>query len=203
VSIRYVELADYLAIAAEITGLDTTTLIRVTKVDLAESALHAPAAGFGKTEFYPDFIDKAAVLLVRLAKNHPLPDGNKRAAWVGWWTARRGKNLTMRLVRLIRTRHGRDRALQCTLAPLHTGIGGWHRRPRREEITPLSISLAACAAHCPLGHTESRGGRVAETGSAHRAKLADAGRPHPSLCAPPSLSPAVGAHWPPSRSASL
>jgi death-on-curing protein len=82
VSIRYVELADYLAIAAEITGLDTNTLIHVTKVDLAESALHAPAAGFGETEFYPDFIDKAAVLLVRLAKNHPLPDGNKRAAWV-------------------------------------------------------------------------------------------------------------------------
>ena len=27
-------------------------------------------------------MDKAAVLIVRLAKNHPLPDGNKRAAWV-------------------------------------------------------------------------------------------------------------------------
>jgi hypothetical protein len=82
VSVRYVELADYLAISAEITGLDTPTLIRVTKVDLAESALHAPAAGFGETEFYPDFIDKATVLVVRLAKNHPLPDGNKRAAWL-------------------------------------------------------------------------------------------------------------------------
>jgi death-on-curing protein len=82
VSVRYVELTDYLAIAAEITGLDANTLIRVTRVDLAESALHAPAAGFGETELYPDFTDKAAVLLVRLAKNHPLPDGNKRAAWV-------------------------------------------------------------------------------------------------------------------------
>lgn len=81
-SVRYVEIADYLAIAAEITGLDTPTLIRVTKVDLAESAIHAPVAGFGETEFYPDFIDKAAVLLVHLVKNHPLPDGNKRAAWV-------------------------------------------------------------------------------------------------------------------------
>ncbi len=81
-SIRYVELTDYLAIAAEITGLDPNTLIQATKIDLAESALHAPAAGFGETEFYPDFIDKAAVLIVRLAKNHPLLDGNKRAAWV-------------------------------------------------------------------------------------------------------------------------
>jgi len=30
----------------------------------------------------PDFVDKAAVLVVRLTNNHPLPDGNKRAAWV-------------------------------------------------------------------------------------------------------------------------
>lgn len=26
-------------------------------------------------------MDKAAVLAVRIAKNHPLPDGNKRLAW--------------------------------------------------------------------------------------------------------------------------
>lgn len=80
--IQYVELVDYLAIAAEVTGIDVDALTRVTKIDLADSALHAPAAGFGDTEFYPEFIDKAAVLAVRLAKNHPLPDGNKRAAWV-------------------------------------------------------------------------------------------------------------------------
>ena len=95
-STEYLELADYLAIAAEITGLDEQTLIRVTKLDLADSALHAPAAGFGEVEFYPDFIEKAAVLVTHLTKNHPLPDGNKRAAWVtlrvfieinGWsWT---------------------------------------------------------------------------------------------------------------------
>jgi len=56
--------------------------MNVTNIDLADSALHAPAAGFGDDDFYPDFVDKAAVLLVRLARNHPLPDGNKRAAWV-------------------------------------------------------------------------------------------------------------------------
>jgi death-on-curing protein len=33
-------------------------------------------------EFYPDFVDKAAVLVVHIARNHPLPDGNKRLAWV-------------------------------------------------------------------------------------------------------------------------
>jgi death-on-curing protein len=43
--------------------------------------LHAPQAGFGDVEFYPDIYDKVAVLVCRLAWNHPLPDGNKRAAW--------------------------------------------------------------------------------------------------------------------------
>jgi death-on-curing protein len=81
-TVAYLDLADYLAIAAEATGLEVDTLMRVARLGLAESALHAPAAGFGETEFYPDFADKAAVLAVRLAKNHPLPDGNKRAAWV-------------------------------------------------------------------------------------------------------------------------
>jgi death-on-curing protein len=32
-------------------------------------------------EFQPDIYDKAAVLVCRLAWNHPLPDGSKRAAW--------------------------------------------------------------------------------------------------------------------------
>lgn len=81
-TVAYIDLVDYLSISAEVTGLDVKTLIRVTKLDLADSALHAPAAAFGGTDFYPDFVDKAAVLIVRLAKNHPLPDGNKRAAWV-------------------------------------------------------------------------------------------------------------------------
>jgi death on curing protein len=51
-------------------------------IGLADSALHAPAAGFAGAELYPDVIDKAAVLCVRLARNHPLPDGNKRVAYL-------------------------------------------------------------------------------------------------------------------------
>ncbi len=81
-TVEYVGLVDYLAIAAEVTGLDTDTVARVAKVHLADSALHAPAAGFGDTDLYPDFVDKAAVLVVRLAKNHPLPDGT--SAPPGW-----------------------------------------------------------------------------------------------------------------------
>lgn len=81
-TVEYLDLTDYLAIAAEVTGLDTATVTGVTRLSLADSALHAPAAGFGDIDLYPDFVTKAAVLLVRLVKNHPLPDGNKRAAWV-------------------------------------------------------------------------------------------------------------------------
>jgi death-on-curing protein len=82
VTVEYPDLVDYLAIAAGVTGVDIRTLSMATKHDLADSALHAPSAAFEDEEFYPDFVDKAAVLIVRLAKNHPLLDGNKRAAWV-------------------------------------------------------------------------------------------------------------------------
>ena len=81
-SVEYPDLADFLAIAEAVTGIEADVLMRSAKLDLADSALHAPQGGWGDQEFYPDFVDKAAVLLVRLAKNHPLLDGNKRAAWV-------------------------------------------------------------------------------------------------------------------------
>lgn len=78
----YLDLADYLLIAEAVTGIPADTLSRLPRLDLAESALHAPQAEFGGVEFYPDFVIKAAVLCSRLLRNHPLPDGNKRAAWV-------------------------------------------------------------------------------------------------------------------------
>jgi len=78
---RYISLAEYLWLAEQVTGLDANTLAKASRVELADSALHAPQAGFGEQEFYPDLIDKAAVLTCRLAWNHPLLDGNKRASW--------------------------------------------------------------------------------------------------------------------------
>ena len=81
-SVRYLDLADFVEIAAEITGLDLATVLAMTNLDLADSALHAPSAGFGDDDLYPDFVEKCGVLIVRLARNHPLPDGNKRASWV-------------------------------------------------------------------------------------------------------------------------
>ncbi len=49
---------------------------------LAESALQAPFASFAGHDAYSDLIDQAAVLLAHLAQNHPLPDGNKRVAFL-------------------------------------------------------------------------------------------------------------------------
>ena len=80
-TVEYLDLVDYLAIAAEVTGIPVTELLRTARLELADSALHAPSAGFGEVEFHVEFLDKAAALLIHLARNHPLPDGNKRAAW--------------------------------------------------------------------------------------------------------------------------
>jgi death on curing protein len=78
---RYLTLAEYFWLAEEVTGTEAAVLVKAARVELADSALHAPAAGFDDQDFYPDLVDKAAVLTCRLAWNHPLPDGNKRAAW--------------------------------------------------------------------------------------------------------------------------
>lgn len=78
---RYIDLAEYLWLAEQVTGVEAAVLAKASRVDLADSALHAPSAGFGDEDFYSDIYDKAAVLCCRLAWNHPLPDGNKRAAW--------------------------------------------------------------------------------------------------------------------------
>jgi death-on-curing protein len=41
-----------------------------------------PFASFGGTDACPTLVEQAAVLLQHLAKNHPLPDANKRAAFL-------------------------------------------------------------------------------------------------------------------------
>ena len=78
---RYLSLAEFWYLAEHVTGINAATLIGASRVELADSALHAPQAGFGATDFYPDVYDKAGILACRIAWNHPLPDGNKRAAW--------------------------------------------------------------------------------------------------------------------------
>ncbi|MBA2429187.1 MAG: type II toxin-antitoxin system death-on-curing family toxin [Thermoleophilaceae bacterium] len=76
------DLGDYLAAAAVVLETPVERLERLPRLDLAESALAAPFAGFGGEEAYPLLEEKAAVLLDHLARNHPLPDGNKRTAFL-------------------------------------------------------------------------------------------------------------------------
>lgn len=77
---RYLDLADYLLIAAAALDVRAEDLYMQVNLPLAESALSAPRAAFGEVEFYPEIDQKVAVLGHRLVANHPLPDGNKRAA---------------------------------------------------------------------------------------------------------------------------
>jgi death-on-curing protein len=68
-------------------------LLATTDLGLAESALYAPAATFAGVELYPDLTTKARVLVIHLVKNHPLLDGNKRAAYLAMleFLARNGR----------------------------------------------------------------------------------------------------------------
>jgi death on curing protein len=79
---HYLELADFLVIAEELLGIPAEVLARSARIGLAQSALAAPAAEFGGHEFYLGLERKAAVLCSRIARNHALPDGNKRAAFL-------------------------------------------------------------------------------------------------------------------------
>ena len=47
-----------------------------------ESALFSPLATFDGQELYPEIFEKVAVLLFKIANNHPFLDGNKRTAFV-------------------------------------------------------------------------------------------------------------------------
>ncbi len=75
-------LDDYLDVASVLLGATAETLRALPRITLAESAIHAPFASFGRVDAYPDLVDQAAVLIAHLAQNHPLPDGNKRAAFL-------------------------------------------------------------------------------------------------------------------------
>jgi len=76
------DLADFLLIAEAVLEIPAEDLARVGRLELAESAMHAPRAEFGDVEFSPDLARKTAVLASRLIGNHPLPDGNKRVGYL-------------------------------------------------------------------------------------------------------------------------
>jgi death on curing protein len=80
--VRRIELGDYLLIAEIHSGVGAAQLARMPRViELAEAALAAPFFRFGDYEAFPTAHEKAAVYCARLIAYHPLPNGNKRAAY--------------------------------------------------------------------------------------------------------------------------
>jgi death-on-curing protein len=77
---RRIQIEDLLLIAEDLLGVPAEELVRTTDLGLADSALHAPFAGFGGHDFYEGFAVRAAILASRIVRNHPLLDGNKRLA---------------------------------------------------------------------------------------------------------------------------
>jgi death-on-curing protein len=75
-------LEDYADLAAYLLGTSRKAVLALPRIGLAESALHAPFASFGGENAYPTLVEQAAILLQHLVKNHPLPDANKRAAFL-------------------------------------------------------------------------------------------------------------------------
>ena len=75
-------LEDYVNAASFVLGASRESVRRLPRITLAESAVNAPFASFGGQAAYTDLADQAAVLLAHLVENHPLPDGNKRAAFL-------------------------------------------------------------------------------------------------------------------------
>jgi death-on-curing protein len=75
-------LEDYADLAAYLLGTNRKAVLALPRIGLAESALHAPFASFGGENAYLTLVEQAAVLLQHLVKNHPLPDANKRAAFL-------------------------------------------------------------------------------------------------------------------------
>jgi death-on-curing protein len=60
VSVQYLDLADFLIIAEAVLGSAADQIALQTKLALAVSALHAPAASFAGEEFYPG-VDSSSV----------------------------------------------------------------------------------------------------------------------------------------------
>ena len=79
---NYLGLDDVLTIASAVLRVEPEVLMRTSRINTAESAVHAPGASFDGVEFHPGLERKIGVLGYRLVRNHPFPDGNKRVAFL-------------------------------------------------------------------------------------------------------------------------
>ena len=61
-SVLYVTLDEWVYLSAQILQVEAATIRRIADLHLADSALHAPAAGLGDIDAFPTLAEKAAVL---------------------------------------------------------------------------------------------------------------------------------------------
>ena len=79
---EYLDLEDLLEIAHRAVGAD----VAVRDYGLLESALARPSASVFGEDAYPDLHLKAAALMLSLARNHAVIDGNRRLSWTACLT---------------------------------------------------------------------------------------------------------------------
>lgn len=71
---------DLLLIAEAVLAVPAERLAGATRLAVAAAALAAPYAVTRGRERHPALADKASVLCMRLVRDRPLPDGNRRVA---------------------------------------------------------------------------------------------------------------------------
>lgn len=76
------DLDEVLLIAARQLRMPADAVSRLPNIGLVASAVAAPGASYGGVEAYPALEQKIAVLGWHLARNHGLPDANKRVAFL-------------------------------------------------------------------------------------------------------------------------
>lgn len=69
---RYLSLDDYLNLAAVASGSTPAAIAAKARLDLADAALNLPAGFQRGFELYPDLLEKASVLCVRLVRSRAL-----------------------------------------------------------------------------------------------------------------------------------
>ena len=82
-ALEAVKLLDSLAGDASVLSANQDLVMREAAVNRSaiDSALHVSPGGFGDEDLYPSLVDKAAVPVVRVTRNRPRLNGNKRRGW--------------------------------------------------------------------------------------------------------------------------
>jgi death-on-curing protein len=61
---------------------DFNGIYNIKDVGVFDAVANTPFNSYGEIYFYPDVLDKAAIILYGIVKDHPFSDGNKRTAFL-------------------------------------------------------------------------------------------------------------------------